>query len=120
MAPPLGMRVAALLLAWLSGCSSRGTQPTLLLQLSVITHASATQLVRQRRQDLSFSASLAVPLETHAQERARAPPPTAAGWKAELPDEPDCEPQRDPLCAWAEQAEQLALEHATTTLELPR
>jgi hypothetical protein len=120
MSSPFGMRVTALLLAWLAGCSGRAAQPTLLLQLSLITRASATPQVRQRRHDLALSASVAMPLDPASSEGARAPPLAAASWRSPVPEQPDCELSSDPLCSWGQRAEQLALEQAPTWLESPQ
>ena len=122
MAPVFGMR--ACLLAWLVGCSGRGAQPTLLLQLSLIAHGRDQADVREQRDELVLSAGIALPLDRPAGADARAPPLRAAGGPSMpaaepemFPLVPDCEPGSDPLCAWAELAEHLAFEHALTSLE---
>jgi hypothetical protein len=118
MFPRFGARVTTLLLTWLAGCSGRGAQPALLLQVNLITRGQATEQIRQRRHELVFGASVAVPLDPVVTEDAQLDVPEAP------PLAPDCEPGSDPLCAWAHMAEQLAwaqtLEHATTALESSR
>lgn len=110
MAPRCGVRASAWILAWVVGCSARGAQPTLLLQLSLIAHGRAQDEVRQRREELVLSASVALPFEPGA----RAPPLAAI---PELtPFAPDCEPGSDPLCDWAELAEHVAFEDALSSL----
>ena len=108
MAPAFGVR--ACVLAVLVGCSARGAQPTLLLQLSLIAHGQTQEQVRQQREELVLGASIALPVDPDA----RAPPPAAV--PELLPLEPDCEPSGDPLCAWAELAEHLAMEQALSSL----
>jgi hypothetical protein len=134
MSLPFGMRAAlfaAWLATWLAGCSGRLAQPTLLLQLSLLTRGHVMQDVDQHRRELVLSASLALPLDPALAENARAPPLTAAGWDLppSTPPEdhetpalaPDCEPRTDPLCAWEQRAEQLAwaqaIEQAAPMLE---
>ncbi|HKP55379.1 MAG TPA: hypothetical protein VJV78_01585 [Polyangiales bacterium] len=125
MAPVFGVR--ACVLAWLVGCSGRGAQPTLLLQLSLIAHGRDQADIRERHDELVLSAEIALPLERQAAADARAPPLRAAGGPSIPAAEPetfplvsDCEPGSDPLCAWAELAEHLAFEHALPSLEPSR
>src|SRR5262245_42718973 len=102
-------RLAIAPLIWTAGCSGRPLQPALLLQLGLLTRTRLEPAVHEQRRELTLTAALELPFDPAVVRIARAPPLLVPG-SSEL--EPaagptlDCDPGADPLCAWAQHAEQ--------------